>query len=567
MQYLLIALAALGAIIVAAMFSRRTGFAAPLLLVLIGIGGSFLPGVPHIEVEPELVLAGVLPPLLYASSVRLPVIDFRRNLKMIGWLSVVLVVVSALAVGLVVHLIYPQISFPLAVALGAVVSPTDAVAATAIGKRLGLPHRLMTVLEGESLVNDASALVVLRTAIAATAGAFSLWHAIGEFLLAVVIAVAVGFAVGWLTVLLRAKLNDPILNSAVSFTVPFIAYFPAEELNASGVLAVVVAGLVTGNAGAKRFSARDRQTESTNWATISFVLESGLFLLMGLQLPGLVRSLDEGSSPGMVAGATGMTLVVIILLRGLWVAFPQLLERGRPAKTARLREQLDQVSERIGQADPETDREQTRLDWMRRRVARGNADIDFLDAQPITRRGSLVLGWSGMRGAVTVAAAQTIPDDVPLRSTAVLIAFAVAVITLIGFGGTLPWVIRRLELEEESPHDKRAEVTSLLRSMLDTVTEELGPLADQTVDGEQIDPEIADRIVSRLVPMFAEPAEGAPPPPSPAKRQQAQVLMRRYLDAMRDALHEEQSIGAYRTETFTLVRNLLDSMEYRLDGS
>lgn len=151
MQYLVIALAALAAMIVAATFSRRTGVAAPLLLVLIGIGGSFLPGVPHIEVEPELVPAGVLPPLLYASSVRLPVIDFRRNLKMIGWLSIVLVVVSALVVGLLVHLIFPQISFPLAVALGAVVSPTDAVAATAIGKRLGLPHRLMTVLEGESL--------------------------------------------------------------------------------------------------------------------------------------------------------------------------------------------------------------------------------------------------------------------------------------------------------------------------------------------------------------------------------------------------------------------------------
>ncbi|WP_029137026.1 cation:proton antiporter [Nakamurella lactea] len=565
MPYLLIALAALGAIIVASVFSRRTGLAAPLLLVLIGIGGSYLPGVPHIEVEPELVLAGVLPPLLYASSVRLPGIDFRRNVKMIAWLSIVLVVVSALAVGLIVHLIFPQISFPLAVALGAVVSPTDAVAATAIGKRLGLPHRLMTVLEGESLVNDASALVVLRTAVAATAGAFSLWHAVGEFVLAVVIAAAVGFVVGWLTVLLRAKLDDPVLNSAVSFTVPFIAYFPTEELNASGVLAVVVAGLVTGNAGVKRFSARDRQTESTNWATISFVLESGLFLLMGLQLPGLVRSLDEGSSPGMVAGATGVTLVVIIVLRAVWVAFPQLLARGRPAKSARIREQLDQVSERIDQADPETDREQNRLDWMRRRVARGNADVDFLDAQPITRRGSLVLGWAGMRGAITVAAAQTIPEDVPLRSTAVLIAFIVAVITLIGFGGTLPWVIRKLDLEEVSAHDKRAEVTSLMRSMLDTVTEALGPIAEQTVDGEPIDPEIADRMVNRLAPMFAEPPDPALQP-SPAHRQQAQVLMRRYLDAMRDALQAEQSIGAYRTETFTQVRKLLDSMEYRLDG-
>jgi CPA1 family monovalent cation:H+ antiporter len=565
MQYLLIALAALGAIIVASVFARRTGVAAPLLLVLIGIGGSYLPGVPDIEVEPELVLAGVLPPLLYASSVRLPVIDFRRNLKMIAWLSVVLVVVSAIGVGLVVHLVYPAISFPLAVALGAVVSPTDAVAATAIGKRLGLPHRLMTVLEGESLVNDASALVVLRTAVAAIAGTFSLWHAVGEFVLAVVVAVVVGVIVGALTVRLRARLGDPVLNSTVSFAVPFVAYFPAEELHGSGVLAVVVAGLVTGTSGATRLSARDRQTEATNWATISFALESGLFLLMGLQLPGLARSVDEGSSAGMVAGATAVTLLTIIVLRGLWVAFPQLLTRGRPRKSARQREQLDQFSRRLSDAEPQTDREQLRIDAMRRRVARRNADIGFQEAEPITRRGSLLLGWSGMRGAITVAAAQTIPDDVPLRSTVVLVAFAVAVITLIGFGGTLPALIRRLHLEDDPAEDKRTEMTSLLQSLLTTATDRLGPIAEQTIDGERIDPQVAERMMNRIAPMFAgrtEPGE----PPSPDSRRQAQVLLRRYLDALRDALNDEQSIGAYRTDTFTAARDLLDAVEYRLDG-
>lgn len=565
MQYLLIALAALGAIIVASVFARRTGVAAPLLLVLIGIGGSYLPGVPDIEVEPELVLAGVLPPLLYASSVRLPVIDFRRNLKMIAWLSVVLVVVSAIGVGLVVHLVYPAISFPLAVALGAVVSPTDAVAATAIGKRLGLPHRLMTVLEGESLVNDASALVVLRTAVAAIAGTFSLWHAVGEFVLAVVVAVVVGVVVGALTVRLRARLGDPVLNSTVSFAVPFVAYFPTEELHGSGVLAVVVAGLVTGTSGATRLSARDRQTEATNWATISFALESGLFLLMGLQLPGLARSVDEGSSAGMVAGATAVTLLTIIVLRGLWVAFPQLLTRGRPRKSARQREQLDQFSRRLSDAEPQTDREQLRIDAMRRRVARGNADIDFQEAQPITRRGSLILGWSGMRGAITVAAAQTIPDDVPLRSTVVLVAFAVAVITLIGFGGTLPALIRRLHLEDDPAEDKRTEMTSLLQSLLTTATDRLGPIAEQTIDGERIDPQVAERMMNRIAPMFAGRTEPGGPP-SPDSRRQAQVLLRRYLDALRDALNDEQSIGAYRTDTFTAARDLLDAVEYRLDG-
>lgn len=563
MQFLLIALAGLAAIILAVAFSRRTGIASPLLLVLVGIGGSYLPGVPHLELDPEIVLAGVLPPLLYASSVRLPVIDFRRNLRMIVWLSVVLVVISAVVIGLVVHLIFPQIPLALGIALGAVVSPTDAVAATSIGKRLGLPHRLMTVLEGESLVNDASALVVLRTAVAATAGTFSLWQAVGDFFLAVLVAVAVGLVGGWITVWIRAKIDDPVLNSAISFVVPFAVYFPAEELHASGVLAVVIAGLVTGSAGLKRFSARERQTEAINWATIGFLLESGLFLLMGLQLPGLVESLEDGSSAGLVLAATGVVLVLAIVLRAAGVAVQGL--PGRPDRTRRSRTQLEQMEQHLEQADPQSDREQNRLEWMRRRLARGAADVDFLESEPITGKGLLVIGWSGMRGAITLAAAQTIPEDLPFRSTVVLIAFSVAVITLIGFGGTLPWVIRRLDLEQVSAQDKRAEVNSLLRSLLDTVSDELGPLSEQLVDGDPIDPEVAEKMADRLAPMLAPPPESAAEP-SPVHRQQAQVLMRRYLDAMRGALEAEQSIGAYRTETFTSARKLLDGMEYRLDG-
>jgi len=180
--------------IAASVFARRTGVAAPLLLVALGIGASYLPGTPEIHIEPEIILAGVLPPLLYASAVQLPVLDVRRNFGLISWLSVVMVIVSALVIGALVHALFPSISFALATALGAVVSPTDAVAATAIGHRVGLPPRLMTVLEGESLVNDASALVVLRTAVAALAVTthFSLGHTVLDFAWAVVGAIVIG---------------------------------------------------------------------------------------------------------------------------------------------------------------------------------------------------------------------------------------------------------------------------------------------------------------------------------------------------------------------------------------
>src|SRR5699024_4341374 len=245
-------------------------------------------------------------PLLYSSAVRLPVTDFRRNVRMIAWLSVVMVIVTAVVIGVVVHLVFPDISLPLGIALGAVVSPTDAVAATSIGKRLGLPHRLMTILEGESLVNDASALVVLRTALAAVAGAFSVWQAIGDFALAVLLAVLVGGAVGLVTVAIRSRIADPVVTTAISFGIPFVAYFVTEHLHASGVLAVVVAGLVVGHRGMKRLSVQDRQSEETNWATIQFLLENGVFGLMGLQLPELVAE--------VVAGPTTITTAVLVAL-------------------------------------------------------------------------------------------------------------------------------------------------------------------------------------------------------------------------------------------------------------
>ena len=293
MDYALVAIGGIVAIVGAAALAPKLGIAAPLLLVVVGVGYSFIPGVPQIEIEPEWILAGVLPPLLYAAAINVPIVDFRRNFTAIAGLSVLLVIASAFLTGFVLFALLPDLDFAAALALGAVISPTDVVAATSIGKRLGLPPRLLTILEGEGLVNDATALVLLKAALAAVALAaqgieFNAWTAIWDFGFAVVVAIAIGLAVGIIAVWVRRKLNNPMLDTAISFAVPFIAFLPAEQLGASGVIAVVTVGLYSGHQSARQFSAQSRISERLNWRTVQFVIENGVFLLMGAQISGII---------------------------------------------------------------------------------------------------------------------------------------------------------------------------------------------------------------------------------------------------------------------------------------
>lgn len=566
---MLIAAAGLAIMIAASVFSRRTGVAAPLLLVGLGIGASYLPNTPTIHVAPELILAGVLPPLLYSSAVNLPVIDVRRNLGLISWLSVVMVIVSALVIGVVVHAVFPGISFALACALGAVVSPTDAVAATAIGRRVGLPPRLMAILEGESLVNDASALVVLRTAVAALAasGGFSLGHTALSFLWAVAGAVVVGVVVGLVTVRLRQRLDDPVLNTTISFAVPFLAYYPAEEIHASGVLGVVLAGLVTGSLGAKRFSARDRATQATTWTTINFILESGLFLAMGYQLPEFVDAARVETTAGQITGLVLIVVAVLVVLRFLGVAASGIAYRGRrAARGEQTRARLDQFEAKLDDMTPADDREETRLAWARTRLARGRADVEFEEREPLTAAGSLVLAWAGMRGVVTVAAVQSIPAGTAHRATVVLAAFLVALITLVLFGLTLPAVIARLSFRAESAEDKRDAVQALLRQVGESAVDTLGPLEEQEIDGSPISPELVSTMKERVLPRLLSGVRQAQGP-RPDTLEQTLIIQRRYLDAMREGLASERSIGAYSSATYRQVEELLDSLEQRFSRS
>ena len=390
--------------------SRRIGLSAPLVLVVAGFVGSYVPFIPDVSLTPDLVLIGLLPPLLYAAAIRTSLIDFRRNKRPIGLLSVGLVVFTTLGVGLVAWWILP-IPLAAAFALGAVVAPPDAVAATSIARRVGMPRRIVTILEGESLVNDATALVTLRTAIAAlTAGGVTVWSVGIDFVVSAVGAVAFGVVVAVVVGYVRRRVTDDLTDVSISLLTPWLAYIPAEEIHASGVLAVVVAGLLLGHKSPVIQEAGSRVFERTNWATIGFLLENTVFLLIGLQVRSVLVDLGDGDlAISTVIWATVIVLATTVGLRFIWVFATTYLPRVVPA---------------VRRSDPAPPWQYT-----------------------------TTVAWAGMRGVVTLAAVFLLPSDTPHREAFVAIAFGVTAGTLLLQGLTLPWVVRRLDLHGPDPHE------------------------------------------------------------------------------------------------------------------
>ncbi|MFI2364972.1 cation:proton antiporter [Promicromonospora sp. NPDC019610] len=466
MEYLIVAVVAAILIIAVTSLAPRAGVAAPLVLVVLGAGVSLLPWVPAVEIPPEVILGGVLPPLLYSAAVGLPSMDFRRDFTAIGGLSVTLVVISSVLLGLLFRWLIPGIDLATAIALGAIVSPTDAVA-TSIVKRLGASPRSVTMLEGESLLNDASALVLLRSAIAATAASVSLWGVVGDFAYAALVAVAIGVPVGWLGLRVRRRLGHAALSTAMSFVVPFVAYIPAEELGASGLVAVVAAGLVTGNGSPRYLRPQDRIAERSNWHTVELLLEGAVFLIMGIELFALIEDVEAGTgSVWQAFGVAAIAAVAILVVRAAFVTPLIGIQARRARRGEAVRETLTAFQDRIDQraaATPPTPTEPDqatgrrkgrrstaeRLERIQGTLRRRTADIDYDLARPLGWREGTLLVWAGMRGVVTLAAAQTLPggpDGTPHRSFLILVAFGVAFGTLLVQGSTLPWLARRLGL-------------------------------------------------------------------------------------------------------------------------
>ena len=477
MDPLIVIVLGLLAIAAASIFSARLGIAAPLLLVLAGIGVSFLPFVPAVEIEPEWILGGVLPPLLYSASASMPALRLRRDLNTIGGLSVVLVIFSALVLGLFFAWLIPDLGLGWGIALGAIISPTDAVATTIV-RRLGVSHRVVAILEGESLLNDATALVLLRAAIAGAGASVSLWGVAGTFVYAVIVAAVVGLVVGHLVIWLRARVDDPAVNTIISFTTPFLAAIPTSELGASGLVAAVMAGLVTGRHAPEILSVRHRLSDSQNWRMVELVLEGAIFLVMGLQVSGIVADVREdhagiGRAVALAVGA----LAVTILVRAAFVAPLLAALRWSASRGETARPRLASIQGRLEAGDTSAVPQfpfnrrpssftSTAVDQFQTRLRRLLASIDYFLAEPLRWPEGVIVVWAGMRGAVTLAAAQTLPADTPDRSLLVLVAFLVATGSLLSQGVSLPWVIARVHPAVPDPAAEREEqrrIAELLR--------------------------------------------------------------------------------------------------------
>jgi CPA1 family monovalent cation:H+ antiporter len=576
MEFALIGVIGIVVLVVVSAFSKQLGIAAPLVLLVVGVAISFLPLVPSNFVVPSwVILAAVLPPLLYSAAIQVPLMDFRRNLGAISALSVGLVIVTALIIGFVLYMVFPQLDLAAGIALGAVVSPTDAVAATAVAKRLGLPSRLVTVLEGESLVNDASALVLLKSALAAmaaTVATVTLGDVVGHFALSVVIAIAVGLLVGIVTVFVRSRLNDPVLETAMSFAVPFIAYIPAESLGASGVLAVVVAGLYTGHNAARQFSAQARIAERLNWRTAQFVLENGVFLLMGIQLKSVIAGVETHPAGYDVWGCILLGLLVCVLLlliRGLFIVPIVLRLRAVQRRAGEMRDRVDDGIDRLRERpEPEGERARRRFSRVTRYLERRSADISDLQDSSIGWRGGAVLTWAGMRGVVTLAAAQTIPRETPYSYQLIFIAFVVAVVTLLGQGGTLPLVIRWLKVSGSDAVADRRELATLLEELSEAGLAALEKPEIPLADGQNVDDGVVERVrkdtLLRVEAEWERADFDGSDEETVGPHLQYRALRALVLDAEREALLEARSRGNYTSRILTKAQSMLDFDESRM---
>jgi monovalent cation/hydrogen antiporter len=422
---LLIAVAALVTI------ARRLGIAYPIFLVIGGLGLGLVPGLPPIRVDPDLIFLIVLPPLLYIAAFFTPVRSLRANLGTIGSLAVGLVVASAFAAAAVAHALVPALPWAVALALGAIVAPPDAIAATAVTARLAAPRQIVTILEGESLLNDATALTIYSIALVVAAGAaFSPTTAVVTFAGAMLGGCAIGLAVGWIIARIRARLEDTPVEMTISLLTPYAAFLPADRLDASGVIATVAAGLYLGHRGSQIMGADARLTGRAVWDTITFLLNGFVFIVMGFEVPVLLRTLTPARALELVGIGVAVT-AALILVRSLWIV-----------ATVYLPQRLQGRTDAFG--------------------------------------ASLVLSWAGMRGVVSLAAALALPltlpagQPFPAREALVIVTLTVIVLTLLGQGLTLPWLIRRLRLGQDV--GLREEEGRARQRLLDAATRRLDEL-------------------------------------------------------------------------------------------
>ena len=513
---LLIAVAALVTI------ARRLAIAYPIFLVIGGLMLGLVPGVPRIEIDPDLIFLVVLPPLLYIAAFFTPVTSLRANLGIIGSLAIGLVIATALAAAAVARALIVGMTWPVALALGAIVAPPDEIAATAIAARLGVPRRIVTILEGESLLNDATALTIYSAAIAAAVGgSFSPTSAVATFALAIVGGLAIGVAVGWVIAHIRSRIEDTPVEITISLLTPYAAFLSAERLGASGVIATVAAGLYLGHLRSRIMGADARLTGRAVWETITFLLNGFVFLVTGLEVPLLLRSLAPALAVRLVGIGIAVSLV-LILVRALWIfstlVVPQMIRRRKDAP------------------------------------------------RPVAN--ALVLSWAGMRGVVSLAAALALPTSLPAggpfpaRDALVIVTLTVIVFTLVGQGLTLPWLIRGLRLGADV--EVRGHDASARQRLLEAATRRIHELYPVWPGHRPLLDRLRETYEHR-----AEHVERQREDPASEEDRELiehREIKRAVIDAEREALLRLRTEGEIDDEVLRNLERELDLEERRMDA-
>jgi len=494
-------------------FTGRVGWSAPIALILVGALVSLIPGVPRIGIDPELVLYGVIPPLLFAAAIRTSVRDVRARNDSILALSVGLVAFTVVVVGFVSWALMPAIPLAAAFALGAVVAPTDAVAVNAVAGRIALPRRLVTVLEGESLLNDATALVALNASVVAILGVVNPWLVVGDFVLAVVGGVVVGFAVGWVLALIRKQLKAPVLDTSLSLITPYLAFILAQSFGGSGVLAVVIAGLFLAYRSPSIQSAEARIAERLNWRTIDYLLQNAVFLFIGLNLVDIAQGAFT-HSPGLwqTIGICAGILGALVVSRFVWVMTLTLIYRRGPR---------------------------------------------FLRGRSWSWRNGIAVSSAGIRGVVTLIAVYLLPAHTPGLEFLRFLALVVVVGTLLE-GLLLPVIIRALKLPTPNYDQEHQERFALMAEAEQAGVDELE--AHLTGDDED---EVVERL--RMNAAFLEEAIALPKEEGREPRLAAYTRLRKtMIAAQRDAVLRARREGRYQEPAIESVLAAIDAEETAL---
>lgn len=536
-------------------------------MTVVALATSFLPFVPDLDIDGHVLLSLVLPPLLYSAALDVSFVGFKRSLPQIRRLGIWLVLLTALAVGFVAWWILPSLTLPGALLLGAIVAPPDAVSAAAIGRRLGLPRRIMTVLSGESLINDATSLTLYRVFAAILAGAtLTVWDGVWQFLVAVGVGVAVGLVFGIVLHQLRTRISDPVVIGTFGLLAPFGAYAIAEHLLGSGVLAVVAMGLYVGY-NSPRTDYTTRQQEKPLWLSADLLLESFVFAYIGLQFPRVLSDLGSESVEQILLLA-GAVLLVVLVIRPLYIyptsAWSNFQDRKRLERWDRgvesgEFEKRHRKSRRWGDSTP---------DELRDRIVR-----EQMAGLKLTWKDSAVISWAGMRGVVTLAIAVAAADLATLDTEAshaiVVVAFIVTVGTLLIQGLTLPMLIRGLGIATDADEEEDRIALTAVREK----SREAGKayLAEKRVEWEakygEVDLSVFDAFTKRMtrVEKDTDQVQEMEEASSRPSYEDLVSLSRGWLQVRREILLAERDAGNLDEEVMRELIAAMDAEELALD--